>query len=498
MVTQNPSLDEGLTLLARDLQDIANITLPIPDAFEGDKKHTDVLNDLLKEIKPINFRDFLGLPNDVEERQKHVVVAVIKNLLEVARSKKWNLSRVYDYVYVFNGAFWQQFDKEDMKAFLGKSSIQMGYAEYEARHFEFKERLLKQFLTDAHLPAPPVEPDKILINLQNGTMEFTSESSKLRDFAAEDFLTYQLPFHYDKNAICPLFDRYLLDVLPDKNSRRLLQEYSGYIFTKMNLEKMLMLTGSGSNGKSVFFNIISALVGRENLLTYSMGLFSHEYNRAKLTNVLLNYSSEKGTELNPDTFKALVSGEPLQAREPYGKSFTLRNKVRFINNANELPKETEHTEAYFRRYLIIPFDVTISESQKDIDLANKIITNELSGVFNWLLEGLDRIIKQQKFTSCEKSDKALSEFRRQSDSVALFIDEYSYAQSITVKQPLADLYIRYKTFCQDDGYKPVGKNKFSVRIENKGFEKTRLTNGSTAFLMESAVGANGLSYFCLQ
>jgi putative DNA primase/helicase len=467
------------------------ITPALLAAFEGRRNHLEVLNSLVDEITPINIRDFLNLPEDVEEKQKHIIVAVVKHLLEFASARQWNLSKVYDYTYVYNGAFWQQLDKEDMKQFLGRAAVKMGCPEYEVLFYEFKEKLLKQFLTAAYLPAPPPQPDKILINLQNGTMEFTPEGWKLRDFAPEDFMTYQLPFSCDNHAVCPKFDKYLIEVLPDENSRMVLQEYTGYIFTKMNLEKMLMLTGSGSNGKSVFFNIISALVGQENILTYSMGLFAHEYNRSKLTNVLLNYSSEKGTELNPDIFKALVSGEPLQAREPYGKSFTLRNKVRFINNANELPKETEHTDAYFRRYLIVPFDVTISESKRDINLADNIIRTELSGVFNWLLVGLNRIISQQKFTSCAKADKALSDFRRQSDSVALFLDEYSYKPSSSVKEPLADLYVRYKIFCADDGYKPVGKNKFSVRVENKGYEKTRLSSGSIAFMMESPVGSYG-------
>lgn len=227
------------------------------------------------------------------------------------------------------------------------------------------------------------------------------------------------------------------------------------------------------------------MVGKENLLTYSLGLFSHEYNRAKLTNVLLNYSSEKGTELNPDTFKALVSGEPLQAREPYGKSFTLRNKVRFIINANELPKETEQTEAYFRRFLIIPFDVKINDAVKDIHLADRIIKNELTGVFNWLLTGLNRLVDRDKFTECSKANTALSDFRKQSDSVALFTDEFNYITSSTNKEALSDLYNRYKVFCGDDGYKPCGKNKFSTRLENKGFERTRLTGGASAFFIET-------------
>jgi len=453
-------------------------------AFEGRKNHLDVLNSLVDEISPINIREFLNLPEDVEEKQKHIIVAVVKHLLEFAADRQWNLSKVYDYTYVYNGAFWQQLDKEDMKQFLGKAAIKMGCPDYEVRFYEFKDKLLKQFLTDAYLPAPPAQPDKILINLQYGTMEFTTEGWIHREFRPADFLTYQLPFSHDQDAQCPLFNKYLSEVLTDESSRIILQEFSGYIFTNMNLEKMLMLTGSGSNGKSVFFNIISALVGKQNMLNYSLGLFSHEYNRAKLTNVLLNYSSEKGTELNPDTFKALVSGEPLQAREPYGKSFTLFNKVRFIVNANELPKETEHTEAYFRRYLIIPFDVTITEAQRDIELADKIIADELSGVFNWLLIGLERIIRNKKFTRCERSEKALADFQRQADSVALFTEEFNYQRSESHKESVAELYLKYKMFCNDDGYKHVGKNKFSGRLEKNGFIKTRMSNGATAFFME--------------
>ena len=450
-------------------------------AFEGKKKHDEILKSLVDEIQPINFRDYLQLPEDEDIKQKHIIVAVVKHLLSVAENKRWNLCKRFAYIYVYNGEFWQQCDADTIKDFLGKAAIKMSCPDYDALHYEFKEKLYKQFLTDAHLPPPPAEPNTILINLQNGTFEFTVGGWKMRGFKSEDFLTYQLPFSYTESASCPMFNSYLLKVLPDEQSRMILQEFSGYIFTKMNLEKCLVLIGSGQNGKSVYFNIISALVGIENLLTYSMGLFAHEYNRSKLVNVLLNYSSEKGTELNPDSFKALISGEPLQAREPYGRPFTLRNKVRFIINANELPKETEQTDAYFRRYLIIPFEVKISDEEKDINLADRIIRDELPGVFNWLLAGLNRLIKQGKFTHSEKTSNALSEFRRQSDSVALFVDEQGYTHSSENKEALTDLYSAYKNFCHEDGYKPTGKNKFGNRLEGKGFERTRLSGGTAGF-----------------
>jgi putative DNA primase/helicase len=451
----------------------------------GDKKLYKKLNEPKGNKETSRIMELESDLKSIEKgiKQKHYVVIIISEFLKEAEKRKLNLCQRYDYVYVYNGAYWKQLSKDDLKYFLGQAAITFGYSEIEAKHHQFKDELLKQFLTQSHLPTPEPDPNKILINLQNGTMEFINGKWKLKPFDPKDFLTYQLPFPYDPGATCPMFDNYLEKVLPDIDSRSILQEFSGFIFTKLNLEKCLVLTGGGSNGKSVFFNILTALIGKENTLTYVMGLFNQEYNRAKLTDVLLNYSSEKGTDLNVETFKALISGEPLQAREPYGKPFSITNKVKFIMNCNELPKETESTEAYFRRYIIIPFDVKISEAERDINLAEKIISEELAGVFNWLLVGLERLIKNKKFTESEKANNALSEFKRQADNIALFIDEFGYKPCSQRKKSLAELFGYYKNFCTENGYKAFGKNNFSNRIESKGFEPTRLNDGSKGFCL---------------
>lgn len=494
-------------------------TLPVPEVLQVPMvAHKGILSRLLKEVQPIDFVllikpqavALLNQYNDIlaayregkvidtprfqelEQvlqslraglKQRHYVVCIISELLKLAAFNHWDLCKCYDYVYVYNGTYWKQLDKDDLKYFLGEAAIRFGYPEIDAIHHIFKDELLRQFMVQAHLPTPEQAENTIAINLQNGTFKFIGNKWQLSPFNPKDFITYQLPFAYRPEASCPLFDRYLEKVLPDTDSRLILQEFAGFIFTKLNLERCLVLTGGGSNGKSVFFNILNALIGRDNVLNYPMGLFNSEYNRAKLVNVLLNYSSEKGMEISPDTFKALVSGEPLQAREPYGKSFTINNKVRFILNCNELPKETESTEAFFRRYLILPFDVKISEADRDIHLADKIISSELTGVFNWLLVGLSRLMAQQKFTDSKKVNDALTEYKRQSDSVALFTDEQRCRVS-TLQTLVSDLYSRYRQFCNEDGYRPVSKNKFSSRMESKGFEKTRRADGSRAFYME--------------
>jgi putative DNA primase/helicase len=487
LLNELKSLD-FISIIHPELKDLKTELENIKNAYhEGDINLYEKLNKPKGNDSKHRITEIESLLNEKRKKikQKHYVVSIITELLKVAENSKWNLCQCYDYVYVYNGAYWKQLNKEDLKYFLGEVAVRFGYPEIDAKHHSFKDELLKQFITQAHLPAPENDREKIFINLQNGTFEFTGGKWQLKKFDPKDFLTYQLPFSYKESANCPMFNSYLEKVLPDIESRIILQEYSGFIFTKLNLEKCLILIGSGANGKSVFFNVLTALIGKENTLTYPIGLFNHEYNRAKLTNVLLNYSSEKGTDLNVETFKALVSGEPLQAREPYGKPFSINNKVKFIMNCNELPKETESTEAYFRRYIIIPFEVKIPEAERDIDLAEKIIANELDGVFNWLLKGLERLVANKKFTESEKVNNALAEFKRQADTVALFIDEYGLKPCKENKRSLAELFANYKAFCSENNDKAFGKNNFSNKLENKGFESTRLNDGSKGFYLEN-------------
>lgn len=230
-----------------------------------------------------------------------------------------------------------------------------------------------------------------------------------------------------------MFQKFLDVSLPDKSAQDVLTEYIGYVFTpNLKLEKALILYISGANGKSVFFDVISALLGTQNVSSYSVDTLCEQngYYRAMIANKLINYSSEMSKWFEVDRFKQLCSGEPVEARLPYGEPFQIRNYARLIFNTNQLPKDIEQTTAYFRRFLIIPFSVTIPIEQQDIELSKKIIDNELSGVFNWVLSGLDRIVNQKGFSKCDAAEKELEQYRRESDSVEMFIEDNDYQKSI--------------------------------------------------------------------
>lgn len=447
------------------------------------KSYQSVLAALLSQIKRIDFRERAGLDIDEKISRKLYIVISIDEILDTAITNNWGLCTKDGFIYVFNGKYWQVVSAEDFKPFLAQASIKMGVPVFDAKYHLFKDELYKQFLSVSNLPTPETKKN-VLINLLNGTFEITDTEQELREQAREDFIKYQLPFEYNPNAVCPLFDKYLNRVLKDEDCKKVLSEYLGYIFVNnLKLEKALILYGSGANGKSVFFEIVNSILGEENICSYSLqNLTKYDsYQRAELSNKLLNYASEINGKLEASIFKQLVSGEPVEARQIYGKPFVMRDYGKLMFNCNELPKEVEQTNAFFRRFIIIPFTEIIPESEQDPELAKKIIASELSGVFNWILSGLQRILKQKKFTQSTLVKDQVNAYRKESDSVAMFIDEEDYKPALNDEMLLKLLYNEYKTYCNDSGYRPCSIRTLSDRLKMLGFETKRKNTGNIVY-----------------
>ncbi|MBK7041528.1 MAG: DNA primase [Bacteroidetes bacterium] len=500
--------------------------------------HKDILNELLQQFTPINF-DLLAFPqkeamlNEIENlrnsvvtegpdgkiittsdkteseikdirdkankieddisklklNEKHYLILSIENVVKVAKEHNWNLCKNLDFIYLYNGCYWSEIDKEAFQKFLGEASEKMGVTKFSARFYEFRKKLFEQFLTSSYLPTPIPNKEKVCINLSNGTFEISNKETILRPFKSFDFLTYQLPFEYNKDSIAPMFNAYLDKVLPDIGKQKILAEFLGYVFIKnggnsIKIEKALILFGSGANGKSVFFEIVNALLGVNNVSSFSLQSLTEEkgFYRAKINNKLVNYASEINGKLEASIFKQLVSGEPVEACLKYGQPFSMIDYAKLIFNCNELPKDVEQTHAFFRRFLIIHFDITIDEKDQDKQLHTKIIENELSGVFNWVLEGLNRLLAQTTFTQCKAVDEALQSYITDSDSVKQFIIENGYEKSTNDTILLKELFAPYKEFCNEDGFKPVQKNNFRKQLTSIGINIEKKNIGNVAYL----------------
>jgi hypothetical protein len=212
---------------------------------------------------------------------------------------------------------------------------------------------------------------------------------------------------------------------------------------------------------------------------FSLKHLAEEHNRAMLDGKLLNYGSEINSGVESDILKQLASGEPVQARYKYGNSFTIKNYARLIFNANELPRATEYTQAYFRRFLLIHFDQTITVDEINPELAKIIIATELAGVLNWVIDGATRLIENKKFSYCAKSEALLDIYKKESDVVALFLEDGDYQPHNNNKRLLKELYGEFKAFCYDNNYQALSDRRFSARLRELGYEVKRQKAGKS-------------------
>lgn len=442
------------------------------------------MRDILLSIKPINFKEAVGIKDENDNaplRERHFLITIVEELRKKAISLGYDFNTKNGFTYHFNSEYWKVMDESDISLMLKIAAKRMGLDKYQAEYYSFIEKLEKQFFSNILKIADP-NNGSIKINLLNGTFDF-GNNSKLRDFQKEDFLTYQLPFKYDAEAKSPIFNSYLDRVVPDKNSQLILAEYLGYVFTdNFKQQKCMLLYGGGANGKSVFFEIVKSLIGIDNVTGFSLRNLDTENCRALISNKLLNYSSEIDANINKETFKQLCSGEPLQARLKYKDSFMMDKYAKLIFNCNELPRDVEYSNAYFRRFLIIPFTQTIPEKEQDKDLASKIINNELSGVFNWVLDGLKRLESQGCFTESELVNATLNEFRLESDTVYHFQSYFGYKTTSDGKIGLQSLYNEYDQYCRNYGFRSLNIRRFRKRLEDLNIEIKRVAGGNVVGL----------------
>jgi len=402
---------------------------------------------------------------------------ILVSLLGYSLSQLYNNDAEVKVTYLFNGKYWLPITEGFIRNLLRNVLVKMGYDPLESQTVGLSDLLVRTSWNK--VPKSPNKNNRqILINLDNGTLEImpNGEVKQLR-FNPDNFMLYCLPYEYNHNSKTPLFTKYLDRVLPDKESQKVLQELLGIIFIKnINLEKIGILYGSGANGKSVLLKIITALLGENNISQMDLKSLTTDSNaannRAQLMGKLLNFAPEingKGEQAH-DLIKRMASCEAIQVKMLYKDTITITDYAKLIFNADVLPSDVGHSHGFFRRFLIVEFGKTITDEEKDPELANKIMANELPGVLNWIIEGTKRLQQNKQFSSCKKSDELLDRYRLESDVVAMWIAERSYIPHEYLSKLLKDLSLDLKDFASNGGYKYPSAKTIADRLRNLGFK----------------------------
>lgn len=306
----------------------------------------------------------------------------------------------------------------------------------------------------------------------------------LSTFEYEEFSVHKAAFHrihvssidvLSQTGHTPLFFKFLDTVLVDENGKPdqdlylLTQETIGYLLLNtIEAHTMFFLVGGGQNGKSVLLNILKEIIGKQFVSSMSIEfLTTDRFGKSALVGKKVNICNEEESKyIRSDTFKALVSGDPVQTQRKFGESFVMYPTTKYIFATNNNPKFESIDDGLMRRIIIIPFNKKISEEEKDTKLTQKLLT-ELPGIIGWALEGAKRLVANGfRFTQSSVAANKKIEFEKNLSSALYFISE-EYEETDNEKDFLCydDLYLEYTRWCVRVGRKSQNQTNFLKDIK---------------------------------
>jgi P4 family phage/plasmid primase-like protien len=323
------------------------------------------------------------------------------------------------------------------------------------------------------------------INIRNGILDI--ESGRLRPHTPDFFSPVQLPVKYDPDAKCPAWDGFVAATFPE-DARALAYEIPALLMIpETSIQKAVLLTGEGANGKSTYLAAVEAFVGRENCVALSLQKIETDRFAAsrlvgKLANICPDLPSNHLTSTS--TFKAITGGDRITAEYKFRDSFDLLPFARLVFSANHPPRSSDASHAFYRRWLVVPFNRTfepheqIPRSILDTQLSDP---RELSGVLNKAVQALRRIRQRGALAEPQSVKDALAEFQQTTDPLTVWLERN------TVEHPNAmvsqdELRRAYNGFCENTGKPGMTPQNFGRALSRvrPGVEKAQRTWGGVS------------------
>ncbi|AXT70287.1 phage/plasmid primase, P4 family [Vibrio sp. dhg] len=287
---------------------------------------------------------------------------------------------------------------------------------------------------------------------------------------------------------------------PEEQIRQLRMLFGLSLFGLMpKHQTAVLLHGAGGSGKSLVLKVLESLLSSDAIATVSPMQMDKDYKVATLAGKRFNLVPEldKDIPITSAAFKAIIGGDTINAREPYGKSFNFTPNVTNWFNGNFFPKTTDHTEGFYRRWAIIHFHNTKPVSERDPFLLEKIVKNELPAILTWAIEGVEDYLQQgYDLDSGENANHSLylspaheqylAKWVAETDSVKGWLNDSGENGIVERKRgtsipplKLSIAYSIYKDWCVTTGIKPYSKTEFESNMEMCGYVASKPNNTKT-------------------
>lgn len=309
--------------------------------------------------------------------------------------------------------------------------------------------------------------DKEWLNLQNGllnpiTKEFKEHTPTL-------FSLNQLPIKYNPEEECTLFKEQLKERCDEDWKYELIKEMFGYALLGDNrFEKAFLLHGERRTMKSTTLYVLENLLGIENTTSMSLQQITEEKHApAFLLNSVANICAELSPKelRNTNMFMKIVGRDRITAGKKFEQEITFSPTTKLIFSCNAIPSTNNKNLAFYRRWCVIEFNIQTKE--EDVNpLMRERFLEELPGILNWALEGLNNILKNNKLSYPFNDEQTQDLYEKNSDSVQSFIYNKIDCEDDEGSEVKRKVYKKYVEYCKEEKLDHFGQMAFGRKFIN--------------------------------
>ena len=317
-----------------------------------------------------------------------------------------------------------------------------------------------------------------ILVMKSETMEWEPDGSEFefRDHSMKDYATRKLEFDWDPEATMPHFQKVLDDALPDKDSQRELQEYFGLCLTMdTKYQKQLWIEGPPGSGKTTVLDALVDMLGNDVLAAnVSIKATVDKFGLSHIGGASLLWSDDQTLREIKSIGKMseLIDGGWLRVERKFRDAMSIRSTAKVLWVMNTKPRIADPegiNQGLWRRLSILKF--AKGYNKRDPSIYEQVLQEKV-GLFNWALDGLERLLERGgEWLQSVESMRLVAEYRGLQGAVDMWADECT--QPANDRLPAGKAYRHYKNWCKSTGRSAVTVKDFAHAMGQLGYEKRK-------------------------
>ncbi|MCF7922498.1 MAG: hypothetical protein K9M55_07340 [Candidatus Marinimicrobia bacterium] len=241
--------------------------------------------------------------------------------------------------------------------------------------------------------------------------------------------TKKIPTIYAPNAECPLWEKTISEIGGgDPNWVSKIQRIMGSTLGGEMPEYATFFIGKGQNGKTLCMDILQYILGEfvtilpgTALVKKRAGAISNDQFLMKGKRVAICPEIAAGSTLDELFIKSTTGTRTSTSRALYSDFQIVENTAKPITTLNEMPFIKDRSLGTARRLLLVYFNTSFA-GKADINLFEKLIKTESSGIANWLIKGYQSF-KAKPLEQTDEMKSIINHYMALGDPIETFLNQ---------------------------------------------------------------------------